>query len=738
MHRQPYFHLVFHAFMLNFTVSHSNHWWLRDWVRGMVLVLAVGFAYSRVVHAGFIWDDDDHLTHNPCIVGPQGLFDIWTTSAARICPLVLTTFWLEHRLWGLAPLPYHVFNVLLHAGNALVLWRLLCHLQIRGAWLAAAAWALHPVQVESVAWITELKNTQSGLFFFGSLLWLCRWQKGESVSGAHSIHHHYILAVMFGMLALASKSSTVVLPVVVCLVLMRLDGGWRWQRWRAVMPFALLAVASAVLAIWTQQLEGANDVEWSRSGLERLLIAPRIIWFYALKLAWPHPLCFVYPRWTTNVMSPLAYLPLASVILVAVVAWCNRRTWGPIIGFAGSFFVIALVPVLGLIDHFFLRYSFVGDHFQYLASVGPLGLIAAGIASLHARCKQVVRQMVAGWATIWIVALMALAWQHTKVFRDDETLWTDTLNKNPDCWMAHEIRGAALRREGNYEAAIHHYQEALRIRGCDAEALNNLATLQLEQGNVQGALQHYQTAIECRPNSAEPHNNLGHLLLQLGQVQDALTHCQRAVEIYPGYAEAHNNLANTLLASGRTNDALAHYQHAISLRPNDARYHFNLANLLVQLGQTSEACEQFNVALQLNPHYAEAHNNYGNVLLKQGLIQEAIQQYALAVAELPDNVPLANQLAWLLATASDRSVRDGPHAVALAQHASQLAGGSDADVLSTLAAAFAESGRIPDAIATAESAYALALRQGKQPLATQIASQLGAYRAGQSLPARTR
>jgi len=260
-------------------------------LKGALLVGLVVLVYLPVLEAGFIWDDDKHLTENPCIVGPLGFAGIWTTAEATYYPLVLTTFWIEHALWGFAPLPYHLVNVLVHAACAIVLWLVLARLLVPGAWLGAALWALHPVQVESVAWVTELKNTQSGLFFLLSILCFLKWRESRGSTS-------YVLALLCAIAAILSKSSTVMLPVVLGLC------GW-WQdrslSRRAVAPLApffLISIAASAWTIWEQQFHsGAIGTDWAQTWPERLIIAGRDVWFYLGKLAWPHPLVFIYPRW---------------------------------------------------------------------------------------------------------------------------------------------------------------------------------------------------------------------------------------------------------------------------------------------------------------------------------------------------------------------------------------------------------------------------------------------------------
>jgi protein O-mannosyl-transferase len=351
------------------------------------LFLLVILAYTPVWRAGFIWDDDTMLTANPCIVGPLGLKEIWTTNAADICPLTITTFWLEHGLWGLAPLPYHLVNVLLHGACAVLLWRVLRSLGVQGAWLGAALWALHPVQVESVAWITEMKNTESGLFFLLSILFFVKWLRIKEIkNGRTGNEWNYALCFLFAALAMASKSSTVVLPVVLCLCAWWIQGRWQWRNAVRVIPGFLMSIAASALSVWTQrlQLAAATDSQWARTWPQRFAAAGDAFWFYLGKLLWPHPLIAIYPRWQTDGGQWTSYLPLVTAILLISGLWLlgaksNVAEWRAGF-FAFAYFAVALLPVLGLIDNYVFSYSLVFDHFQYLASMGPLALAGTGLA----------------------------------------------------------------------------------------------------------------------------------------------------------------------------------------------------------------------------------------------------------------------------------------------------------------------------------------------------------------------
>ena len=729
----------------------------RDWLWGFLLIALVFIAYAPVFGAGFVWDDESHLTKNPCIVGPLGLKGIWTSTQAVYYPLVLTTFWVLHKFVGLNPLPYHILNVLMHAGSAVLLWRLLRQLGVHGAWLGAALWALHPVMVQSVAWATELKNTQSCLFYLLSIIFFLSWEAQARVTRVVRINTTLMFALSLTCFVLAtlSKPSVVMLPVVLALCIWWRRGTVGWKDGIPLAPFLLVSAFASAWTIWEQKFHAsAVGPEWAQTWPERLIIAGRAIWFYLGKLVWPHPLIFIYPRWEIHSWQWMAYLPLLAATLGLIVLWALPGRAGRALFFAAAYYLVSLFPVLGFFSVYFFRYSFVSDHFQYLASMGPLALAGAAIATLVGRfCETPLelasdtdalqsssddigvarRRLFLGslGCSILLLSLAFLTWQQTTAYHDLITLYTRTLAKNPGCWMAHYNLGIALHDHGETDQAITHYRQAIELRPGYAEAHYNLGRLLAEKGEFNDAINHYEATLAINPADTEAHNNIGATLFQAGRVDDAIAHYQEALAVRPDYAEASCNLADALLSKGDMDGAITHYRTCVAVLPNHTDAQYNLASALLRKGRFDEAIIHYEKALELLPGNADAHVNLGSAFLAKGHIAEAIGQYKEALTLSPENVAAQTNLAWLLATSPDPSLRNGPEAVLLAEQASRSSGGKRPLVLRILAAAYAEAGRFSEARATAHEALQAADDQGNSALSDFLRKEIALYESGQ-------
>jgi len=554
-------------------------WSRRDWIFAIFLLAAVVAAYQPVWRAGFIWDDDKYVVNNQLLTLPDGLWRIWFSydSPSQYFPLVYTTFRMEHGLWGLSPLGYHCVNVLFHCANALLLWRLLVRLEVPGASLAAAIFALHPVQVESVAWITELKNVQMGFFFLLSLLAWTRFTDPRT----NRVWRFYVLSLMFYALALCSKTTACTLPAALLLI------GWLrgertgGRRLLEVAPFVALGIGMGTISVfWERYHQGTEGRLFSLAPLERVLVASRAIWFYLGKLFWPHNLAFSYPLWTISPADPIAYGWLLALIGLGVITFFARPSVRHGAWVALFFFVATLAPMLGFIMLYTFRYSFVADHYQYLACIGPIAFVSAGIERLHKHSMKRIPLAAPGLCAVLLVVLGTLTWRQSGSYRNLETLWRTTIAGNPESSMAH----------------------------------GNLSNLLLQQGRVEEATAEASEALRIKPDLAEAHGDLGDALLQQGRVKEAIVEFREAARISPDLAIAYFDLGNALCVNGQLEEAVAQYREAVRIDPEFADVRYNLGVVLFQLGQIAEAIENMEKTLELQPANVAAQGKLAWIL----------------------------------------------------------------------------------------------------------------------------
>jgi Flp pilus assembly protein TadD len=534
----------------------------------LLLVAMTLTVYVPAMQGGFVWDDDAYVTQNPLLTAPDGLKHIWfsTHTQSQYFPLVYTTLRFERALWGLNPIGYHVVNVLLHGMNALLVWAVLRRLALPGAWLAAAIWAVHPVNVESVAWITELKNTQSTLFY---LLALLAWMK-FAAEETERAWRFYALALLLYALALFSKTIACTLPAAMLLVLWARNEPIGWRRCVQVAPFVIVGLAMGLLSVWWEaHLGNYRELNYTFRFSERLLIATRALWFYAAKVVWPTRLAFSYARWEINSRDPWQYAWLIGCLAVAWLLWWRRSAWGRAPVAAIAFFVASLSPLLGFIPLYTFRYTFVADHYQYVASIGLIILFTV-IAVRRTVAWQVARNTRRALSFSVLLVLGTLTWRQAGAYRDAETLWRDTLTKNPDSFMANNNLGGILLLRGELEPATALFERANRSEPDFADGYNNLGLVRHRQGRLDEADSFFREALGRDRYFVDAHNNLGILLAQQGRSSEALEHFQEAVRFRPSFAKAHQNLGLTLEGLGRTNEAVGEYRETLRLTP-DAR-----------------------------------------------------------------------------------------------------------------------------------------------------------------------
>lgn len=573
-----------------------------------LLILAV-IAYYPIFNAGFVWDDDAYVAANPTLRDFDGLERIWLepTASPQYYPLVFSSFWIEYQLWELHPLGYHVINLTLHVLGGILLWRILRLLQVPAAWFVAAVFVLHPVQVESVAWISERKNVLSGFLYLAAALAYFRFSPPEqapaTVSGRWG---WYVLSVGLFAGALLSKTVTCSLPAALLLVLWWKRPKLAWRDAAALAPFFALGIGLAFVTVWMEKYHVGAAKDWHLTPVERVLVAGRALWFYAAKLIWPTNLSFIYPRWEPDARAAWQYLFPAGALAVLIGLWLARR-WlgkGPLV--ACLFFAGTLFPALGFIDVYPMRFSFVADHFQYLASIG---LLAAYVAAGHALLRRAApeRPLVAPIvAATTLMVLTLLTWVQAENYTDLKTLWTATLEENPDCWMAHNNLGELLlndkQNRRRLDEARRHFQEAIRLKPDDPYHHANLGKVFLEEGRYEEAGREFAESIRLDPESPDAHLKLGLALSGQNQFGAAIREYREAIRLRPNYAEAHNNLGVALFREKKPEEAIRHFLAAADAAPDDPVAYTNLVRAYALQGKLNQAIDYARRALETRPN----------------------------------------------------------------------------------------------------------------------------------------
>jgi len=644
--------------------SPTPPWW------SFVLVLAATFlAYLPTLGAGFTWNDSDYVTA-PALQSFHGLYRIWFELGAtqQYYPLLHSAFWLEHRFWGDNPAGYHAINIAFHATSAclltLVVWRLagaraLDRRNPAGwvALLAGLAFALHPVCVESVAWVTEQKNTLSTMAYLGAVVLYLKFDGGGTDPGTGNAGERpaavrrspaaYFLALACFVVAILSKSVAATLPGALLVLAWWRRGGLSWRR--DVGPLVPWFVIGAAVGLFTGYVEkkyiGAEGGDFTFTALDRILIAGRVIWFYLGKTVWPAHLIFIYPRWKIDPSAAWQYLfPLGVLALLAALFGLLRMRGNtaahraPLAAFL--LFLGALFPLLGFFNVYAFVFSFVADHWQYLALPGILVLAAAGWGILVRRAAAAGAGLAGALLFVLALALLgtlgARTWRECGAYRDQWTFYNTILSRNPASWMARNNLGNLYFAQGLEPQAKAQYAEALRLRPDYPDAHNNMGVVLLQEGRVEEALAHTQEALRLVPRYADALNNTGLALARQGKIEAAIGKFRAALAIRPTYLEALVNLGNNLYISGHRDEAIASYETALRINPNYGEALNNLGVTMVETGRPAQALPLFERVLRFNPGYADGHNDYGNALRALGRWPEALAQYQAAVRLAPD------------------------------------------------------------------------------------------------------
>ncbi|MGD0517575.1 MAG: tetratricopeptide repeat protein [Thermoguttaceae bacterium] len=511
-----------------------------------------------------------------------------------------TMFWIEQRLWGRNTTGYHLTNGVLHIVESLLIWIILRKLSIPGAFLAAMLFAVHPVNVESVAWIAQRKNVLAMLFLLLSILWYLKSDMPRAGVGTTPARSHggpwervtspwpmapspwplfYWLSLAAFVLAMLSKGSAAVLPVLLLVIV-------RWPRPQGTVPilvstkmglspyfrrdllrtapFFAVAAALTVVNVWFQ-MRSADTAIRNADFVERLLGAGGVVWFYLYKAILPIDLAFIYPQWNVKVGNPLWWLPLFGVIVVTAALWHYRKGWSRSCLFAWIFFCIALVPVMGFTDVGFMKFSLVADHYQHIALIGVVALVGAGWISWRRKSRGLTHVTADVVAIAAVGIIMFLAWRQNGIYRDAITLYQATLMKNQDCWMVYDNLGEMLFNAGRTEEAEANLEQALRLKPDSHDAHHNLGNVLVKLGRLEKGMEHYEQALHYKPDYPLAHNSLGSALVQAGRMQEAIEHFKEALRLEPEYFKAYNNLALAYVKTHQSSEAIATAQKALDI-----------------------------------------------------------------------------------------------------------------------------------------------------------------------------
>lgn len=637
----------------------------RLWIWVLVIVVATIFAHGQGLACGYIWDDDAYVEQNKTLRTWQGLWLIWSSpeSTPQYYPLVHTTFWIEYHLWGLWPAGYHATNIFLHAICSILIGRLLVRLQVPGAWLIALFFAVHPLHVESVAWITERKNVLSGVFYFLAATPLLEClgvlrnerdfsqQQMSPDSGVELFWKNWILAFVLFLAALLSKTVTCTLPAAALLVAWGVRGRLTWRDVKITAPF-VLGISMGMLTAYLEVTHvGATSEYVPLSFWDRLVLAGRIPWFYAWQIVWPQTLIFIYPKWLIDASQPVQWLyPLATLgVLLGTLLFRRQLGRGVFVGIA--YFIGTLFPALGFFNVYPMRFSFVADHFAYLASLGIIALAGTGLtitwqaAARRFQWPSVVPILGMGL----IVALLAfISRSQTEIYKDVWTLWSTTVQANPRATVAQANLGKLMLQKGDVQAALVHIEEAYRQDPIlDTNLLNWMtAKIQLQQfPDVRDKLEELSQRLDPH---AEFHRLMAMMFLGFNETSQAEKTFAEGVTRFPEDSSLAGDYGAFLIRRGKFAEAESQLLKATAIEPLNGQAWSDLGICLMQMNRPEEALEAFQMATQKSPSMAEGWKNLAQWYLQHGQPSKSLETMRLAHQKLPLDLSIVEEYAWQL------------------------------------------------------------------------------------------
>ncbi len=724
------------------------------------IVAATFVAYVPALRSGYIWDDESYVHENRHVQGGwEGLHAIWwplpELLTPQYYPLVFTSFWVEDKLWGIEnPGGFHAVNVLLHALNALLVWRLAARLGAPWPAFIGALFALHPVHVESVAWITERKNTMSGLFYLAAALAYLNFDR----TGRWRM---YAACVACFVAALLSKTVTATLPAALLLMLFY-RRGLRRRDACCVGPLLLLGAAFGLMTAFLEATHvGASGRDWNYSlAVRASIIAPQAFLFYAKKLLWPHPLIFVYPRWEPHANDWWEYLPLAVVLALFaatfVLALRRRLSWAPFLLLAFS--AGTLFPALGFLNVYPHRFSFVADHFNYLGSLGFLVLFVAAAAIILRRFSAIVQRGIGGGV---LAVLAAVAFYQCFDYRDIITLWERTLARNPHAWMAQvnlgqefRVRASAAVAAARQAAAAGRAEEADRHKAAAADferraielferakgygpsrgaAWAKLGLMAYDRDDHVSAAAHFEEALRALPEDDRELwmylSTYGAVLKDAGRLDEARRALDRAISLAEQAPEPRFNLAKLHVTRGDLRAAAEAAMQAARLGERNPEFAAFAGDVLMQDGRLPEAAEHYQMALRASETYLPALRGLAEARVRAGDCRGALDAVQRGLRSAPQDPLLTFQLIWVRAACPDAALRNGAEGVRLAEQVIEQVGRS-ADTMDALAAALAESGDFERAKYWCREALTAARQMGDARIIAEIGERLALYEAG--------
>jgi len=626
----------------------------RRWLGAPILLIAGLWIYATTIHGACQWDDNLEIFRNPLLRDWTGLRQAWSAPpGADYLPLKTSVEWVMWHLWRGDVAGYHWAGIALHLLSAFLLWRIFDRLGIRFAWFGALLFVVHPLAVDSVAWMSELKNTLSLPPLLLAMWSFIAFEENRSaVAGPNRFgaRTNYALSWLGFLAALLCKSSVVMFPAVLVLYVVWRNGRHTARDLKRVAPFFAVAFAFGLVTLRFQTERAIGDLAMPVEPVFTHFVAAGLaLGFYFYTCVFPAALSPVYARWDLNPVTPAHVLPWVVIAVGFVGFWRWRATWGRHALFASGCFVANLVPVLGFFPMSYLRISRVADHFAYLALACACGAAAAAAGELFnwadsGHWPPIFRTRLRVVASGGIAALVvSLAWQsrtYAAVFRDPVALWTHAVGQSPESWFARNNLGSALLQEGDAATALGHLEAARRLKPDAAEILVNLGDALLRLHRAPEAIEADHEAVKLEPGFSSAHYNLANALVAAGRLPDSLGHYREAIRLEPDSAMMRYNFGTALAEAGRLDEGVIQLAEAVRLDPESPEMRINFANVLAAAGRLPDAAAQFEVSLRLRPDDADGHFGLADVLAAMGRLPEAMPHYEAALRARPDDAAI--------------------------------------------------------------------------------------------------